>query len=1189
MVSEKNLAQRIREHGSTPPNLDAACARAQLKRKLFSEDAHVTVGGICFRIFDRLGAGGMGAVYEVERSDHPARLAMKVLHEHGSEHVFRLKREFRTLSRVAHPNLVELYSLFVDEHSCAFTMQRLRGRDFLAHLDPPRLDVERLRDALLQLSCGVEALHREGIIHRDLKPSNVLVDDRERVTLLDFGIALDEAVEPDIGGTPAFMPDEQRRGCPVPASDLYAIGTMLQVALQGTNECREDLEPWRELSARLRADDPNQRPTASELRALLEGRKNRPRRPAPTHGTSVVAHPETMHVLSAELSRAPTQPRLLLVEGPSGVGKSMLAKQVLHQERARSPGTIVLSGRCSPIEAVPFRALDPLIDALSTVWKSLPPEEGRALSCQGVRALAQLFPVLARVAAVDELQEPEIADPRERRRIAIAALRTILSTLAGSRPVLLALDDVQWLDEDSLGLLTEVVRMPFAAPLTVIGFARTGTHPAVDGLRAAFEQEQTLTLGAVEDDVCLQLAASLLPDRPELWQQAARSCEGNPFVLSQLSEVARDPALELDALASSSMFEGRLSGLDELPRRLLEVVSLSRIPMPWRLLERALEVDRFSIARAVQSLERRRLLRVSDVGYETSEPYHDRVGEAVQQSVVGPIKVERHRAIARALEAEHADEHPAMLVFHLREAGKPKRASTYAKMAAEQAEQRLAFREAAGFYAQCVVLDPQRNDHDGLVAARAHALARGGCDRKAAEVLAALAARTNDPALRRRRELEATEHLFRAGHTSDALDAMTPLLRELGERPPKSTRGSVSRFVFERARLALRPRNRLQRNQSDFDPRALDRIDACLAIAMGAGSAHVMLGLHYGSRALWLASKCGEPSRLARALFCEAVLRSLERDDGPSKRALADAASLIADLDDPRLEAHLAFATAQCAFIRLEFGRTRREAERALTLLHERCTGVSTDLAAVRYTWFLSRLGTGDTRLDAEIAESLRDASERGDFHTEVSHRVGLAGMLLLRGKPQECTRELEAIMSKRRADGFDSTRWAAVATEAQVKLYQGRAREGHSMLRRSLEQLRRYGLLRVPFVRVNTRYLIALSGCADPAARPTVARIIEQLRREPFAMAKSLADQLGTVLQNASPRAKAARLREIAQTFDRLESYWPAQATRALAFQLEGRADALGRLENDLRARGVSEPLRYLAFHAPLKVEARS
>jgi eukaryotic-like serine/threonine-protein kinase len=238
-----------------------------------------------FRVQSTLGRGGMGIIYAVYDRARDSEVALKTLLRTEPEAIYRLKREFRALADLTHPNLVRLHELFITRDQCYFTMELLRGVDFYTYVtgndrqkrqpanhaaarvsstlsdragvlssQSPTLvlqrksshhasakpdastvfNEQRLRSVLRQLAAGIHALHSAGMLHRDLKPSNVLIDETGQLTILDFGLAFDPQEKAGgssndvIAGTPIYMaPELLEGGLATPASDWYAVGVML--------------------------------------------------------------------------------------------------------------------------------------------------------------------------------------------------------------------------------------------------------------------------------------------------------------------------------------------------------------------------------------------------------------------------------------------------------------------------------------------------------------------------------------------------------------------------------------------------------------------------------------------------------------------------------------------------------------------------------------------------------------------------------------------------------------------------------------------------------------------------------------------------------------------------------------------------------------------------------------------------
>src|SRR5262249_24934468 len=130
-------------------------------------------------------------------------VALKTLDTRDPDQLYRLKREFRVLAGITHPNLVQLHELVVTDNECFFTMELVDGVTFIDYIWPPdgpesqptascrltEAHFGRFVGLTQQLIAGLSALHSAGKLHRDVKPSNILVTRGGRVVLLDFGLA----------------------------------------------------------------------------------------------------------------------------------------------------------------------------------------------------------------------------------------------------------------------------------------------------------------------------------------------------------------------------------------------------------------------------------------------------------------------------------------------------------------------------------------------------------------------------------------------------------------------------------------------------------------------------------------------------------------------------------------------------------------------------------------------------------------------------------------------------------------------------------------------------------------------------------------------------------------------------------------------------------------------------------------
>jgi serine/threonine protein kinase len=213
-----------------------------------------------YSIAERIGAGGMGEVYEARDERLQRVVALKVLpREFGNDadRVRRFEQEALSASRLNHPNIITIFEILASEGSQFIVAERIEGqtlRQIMTGDDgkPRKLSAEQALEITIQIAAALKAAHTAWIIHRDIKPENIMVRDDGLVKVLDFGIAklneepatLAEPVSRSllftsnltipgaIMGTAIYMSPEQARGEALDGrTDLYSLGLVFQEML----------------------------------------------------------------------------------------------------------------------------------------------------------------------------------------------------------------------------------------------------------------------------------------------------------------------------------------------------------------------------------------------------------------------------------------------------------------------------------------------------------------------------------------------------------------------------------------------------------------------------------------------------------------------------------------------------------------------------------------------------------------------------------------------------------------------------------------------------------------------------------------------------------------------------------------------------------------------------------------------
>ncbi len=1117
------------------------------------------------------------------------------------------------------------------------------------------LDHGRLRAALAQLVEGVSTLHQLGMLHRDIKPSNVMVTTEGRVVLLDFGLVRPSSVgEPVSGrvrldappgepttaivGTPEYMSPEQSVGDPLsPASDWYSVGTVLYEALCGrrpfvgtvaeivadrqfsdaarpsefADDVPKDLE---ELVMALLQRDPSRRPSGSQIARMLGSESATSVSSATTGIELLVGRDEALSTLRTALDEcAPSKPVIVEVYGSSGVGKSAIVRKFLDEVR-KSHSALVLSGRCDERKSVPFKAMDGVVDALSMFLRGRPPEELAVLMPRGMEALAQLFPVLdfdasaLRSRARPSSNPPPPLDPlNPPREAAFAALREVLVRASALRPVVIAVDDLQWGDDDSAALLRELLTGPDTPRLLFVATLRGQpgqVHTPFDSVEGAQIDRRVIDVRPLGDRDAVALARAMLGRRTESVREAnriAREAGGNPFFVGELARFAleRGSSAEATQLSLDHVVLERVRSLPDDARSLLELVAVIGQPVPQRVIFDASTLgDRaYPALRALRAANMVRIAGAKEV--DSVEPYHDRIRESVVESLSSATLRARHAALARALE-ERTDRDPGLLAEHLFGAGERERAAEQALAAAQFADRALAFERAARWYR--AALDWGRSSGDEraeLFTRMAHTLA--SCGRNGAAAAAFLeAARL---CKEKNRSIELRRHagveFFTDGQHEEGVRTLAAVAKELGVSIPDSPWMLGAGLAKDTAWLRVRGTRFQETSASQIDPETLQRLDLFHYAGLGSAFADSLLSMWFLTRFTKMAIEVGEPVRVGLALLRYSTTISVL---GPSREAralavLREAEDLSIRHRDPYLRGCIDMGYG---FLDLMMGRWTQSiarCERALDVLAKVPGAVwDRDTAASLVIEALTNQGRLSQAF-RKAARQERDARERNFMAGMVRNSLRWESLQFMMTDDRDSARRvIEEASSKIPSSRFLFGHFLEMVGRAQLATYEGSCSALLPWFRERWPKLDRSMMLSVPVFRAGgfSAYGSVLLGAArdaGPRERASLLAECDELGRKlegelgPHARSRGLAARAGVAALAGRESAAISLYRAALQTFETADMQLHAAACRLAVGNIVGGDEGALLVQQGHRGfveQGVVDPSAFARIFVP-------
>jgi|CZKU01.1.fsa_nt_gi serine/threonine protein kinase len=1113
-------------------------------------------------------------------------------------------------------------------------------------------DFGRLRSALIQLAQGVNALHVAGALHRDIKPSNVLVTPEGRVVLLDFGVATELAPrrderrsEREMAGTVRYMaPEQATEDAPTAASDWYSVGVMLYEALVGrapfvgpgpdvltrkgmmdppapslcARGIPSDLD---ELCCALLQPRPGARPTGTEvLRRLARARAARiSSPPAFAHAARQVplmareAHLRTLRD-AFDSSRAGRSVAVFVHGGP-GMGKSALVQQFLDDLVAQGEA-VTLRGRAYERETIPYKALDGVVDALSVHVKRLADSGEGVIVPDDAWALARLFPVFRRFALVAAMSEPPTVAPQLVRRRAVAALRALFVEVARRQPLVIYVDDVQWGDVDSVGLLLEAIRAPVPPILVVLTHREeSSASPFLVGMHARWPSgaARDLAVGPLAFDDARALALALL-DSDGDWalrcsDAIARDSGGNPFLVEELTagvgrraqaERASGLATESGSATLEQTIGRRLGRLPRATRLLVEIVAVAGRPLETSVAAEAAGVNLPRTEKLVATPRVGRFLRAClRNGREALEMRHDRIREVTVALLPPATLFSHHARLARVFEASPGAD-PEALAIHLLGAGQKENAGRHAERAAEQAAAKCAFDQAGRLYK--LGLDTAKigsEDEYRLRVRLAEALDGAGRGRDSAEVY--MQALSGAPGAHERVDLQrrAAEQLIASGRIDDGVAMMRRVLEAVGLSMPRSATSALVWLLVYRVWLWIIGERVRERAPEEVRPVDAARIDACHAMGVTLGLANAVYASCFASRQLILALRGGDAARLLRALSLELLgVASRGGPETPKERALLKRVQELADRSTDRdAQQFVAAIRAGCLFLHGRWSELRGSGL-ALELDHA-IAGNRTGWRYQALTFSLwTRVLVGDLgEIRDRVPLLIEDAERRGDVNMAVTMRVGYTNLAWLADDDvEEARRQLNAGVAAWSHRGFVMHHYRALLAEVNIELYEGNGSRAYDLVVRRWRPLVRSFVLFVQYIRADAHFLRARAALASVGAAPNRrARIAEAERHakaldhERMPWTALLADLVwsGVREANGDREGTIARLRAAIDRADALGMALHAAAGRYRLGSLMGNAtegrELTARGESWMLAQSIRAPARMADMLVPM------
>lgn len=658
-----------------------------------------------YELVEKLGEGGMGAVYRAIDRLHEDVVALKqvklaklassdVNSDANTINRLALTTEFQALASLHHPNIVGVLDYgWHNEHMPYFTMDYLEDTQTILEACQ-NATIETRLQYFGQLLQALLYVHRRGIVHRDLKPENIMVTSDGLVKLLDFGIAINEYQEQKgLLGTMLYMPPEViRQGLGSlqvsRTADLYAVGmiayemftgnypynrTNTQTLLKDILNTIPDISlipniasdddtqtrlPLQTVIGRLISKDPNFRyqnvahviEDLSKSTGIEAIGENTEIRESFLQAAKFVGREHESQLLIESLDNLQRgQGSAYLIGGESGVGKSRLMEEIrIH---ALVQGITVLRGQAKSGGGLPYQLWRDMIRRLII---------STDISDTQASVLRDIVPDIDDLLKRDIPNPPKLeGDPAHNRLI--HAIRVLFTQQ--QKPILLLLEDLHWTIE-SLDVLKELIQDIHTVPLMIIGNYRDDEKSDVP---QKLPEMQLMKLNRLSDQEIADLSESMLGKvgtHPDIVHLLQRETEGNVFFVVEVVRTLVQEAGQLENVGKitlpdhifaggiQAVIEHRLNQISKESYQLLKVAAVYGRFLDLRMMELFM-LDGQSLGDWLTVCANANILESYDVDWRFS---HDRLREHIVHHLTEEETIRLNSRVAKAVEILHGDD-----------------------------------------------------------------------------------------------------------------------------------------------------------------------------------------------------------------------------------------------------------------------------------------------------------------------------------------------------------------------------------------------------------------------------------------------------------------------------------------------------------------------------------------------------